>query len=153
MVARAALAAIVPMLLFGWVGVRQPVHIDGAMNLQVAHELAFRGDYARSYEFVPLKAPQGTESAWHREHPAEVQTNGPYILVAAVAAGGDRQQVHERIRQHSLAAAARLKAGPVGTDNDLRLLQAMFGKRDPKSGNWDYWPDDIRVREYPRVDK
>jgi adenylosuccinate lyase len=41
------------------------------------------------------------------------------ILIAAVAAGGDRQQMHERIRQHSLAAAARLKAGQDGMDNDL----------------------------------
>ena len=84
MVARAALAAILPLLLFGWVAVRQPVHIDGAMNLQVAHELAYRGDYARFYEFVPLAAPPGTESDWFRKHPAEVQTNGPYIAVAAL---------------------------------------------------------------------
>ena len=33
------------------------------------------------------------------------------LLMAAVAAGGDRQELHERIRQHSLAAAARVKAG------------------------------------------
>jgi adenylosuccinate lyase len=39
------------------------------------------------------------------------------ILMAAVAAGGDRQDLHERIRVHSQAAAARVKqdAGP----NDL----------------------------------
>jgi adenylosuccinate lyase len=39
------------------------------------------------------------------------------ILVAAVAAGGDRQQVHERIRRHSQAAAARVKQE--GRENDL----------------------------------
>jgi adenylosuccinate lyase len=39
------------------------------------------------------------------------------ILMAAVQAGGDRQDVHERIRVHALAAAARLKDGTV--DNDL----------------------------------
>ncbi len=31
------------------------------------------------------------------------------FLMAAVAAGGDRQMLHEQIRQHSLDAAARMK--------------------------------------------
>jgi adenylosuccinate lyase len=39
------------------------------------------------------------------------------LLMAAVQAGGDRQDLHERIRVHSLAAAERLKQG--ATDNDL----------------------------------
>jgi adenylosuccinate lyase len=39
------------------------------------------------------------------------------ILMAAVAAGGDRQELHERIRQHSLAAAAVVKQQ--GGENDL----------------------------------
>ncbi len=39
------------------------------------------------------------------------------ILMAAVAAGGDRQQLHERIRQHSQAAAAVVKQE--GGENDL----------------------------------
>ncbi|MBT4010950.1 MAG: adenylosuccinate lyase [Planctomycetaceae bacterium] len=39
------------------------------------------------------------------------------ILMAAVAAGGDRQDLHERIRQHSLAAADRVKQQ--GAANDL----------------------------------
>jgi adenylosuccinate lyase len=39
------------------------------------------------------------------------------ILMAAVAAGGDRQDLHERIRQHSQAAAAVVKEQ--GGDNDL----------------------------------
>jgi adenylosuccinate lyase len=39
------------------------------------------------------------------------------ILMAAVAAGGDRQDLHERIRRHSLAAAAQVKEK--GGDNDL----------------------------------
>lgn len=39
------------------------------------------------------------------------------LLMAAVRAGGDRQDLHERIRTHSLAAAERLKEGD-GT-NDL----------------------------------
>jgi adenylosuccinate lyase len=33
------------------------------------------------------------------------------ILMAAVAQGGDRQALHERLRQHSLAVAEELKAG------------------------------------------
>jgi adenylosuccinate lyase len=39
------------------------------------------------------------------------------ILMAAVAAGGDRQQVHEALRGHARAAADRIKAG--GGANDL----------------------------------
>jgi adenylosuccinate lyase len=45
------------------------------------------------------------------------------ILMAAVAAGGDRQELHERIRQHSQAAASVVKQQ--GGENDLleRLQQ------------------------------
>jgi adenylosuccinate lyase len=39
------------------------------------------------------------------------------ILMEAVAAGGDRQTLHEAIRRHSLAAGARVKQE--GLDNDL----------------------------------
>jgi adenylosuccinate lyase len=39
------------------------------------------------------------------------------ILMAAVAAGGDRQELHERIRRHSLAAAEAVKMQ--GKPNDL----------------------------------
>ncbi|MFO7955478.1 MAG: adenylosuccinate lyase, partial [Candidatus Brocadiia bacterium] len=39
------------------------------------------------------------------------------ILMAAVRAGGDRQELHERIRQHAMAAAERVKAGD--GENDL----------------------------------
>jgi adenylosuccinate lyase len=39
------------------------------------------------------------------------------ILMAAVSAGGDRQDLHERIRRHSQAAAAEVKQK--GADNDL----------------------------------
>ena len=39
------------------------------------------------------------------------------LLMAAVTAGGDRQDLHERIRTHSLAASARIKEG--ARDNDL----------------------------------
>lgn len=40
------------------------------------------------------------------------------LLMAAVARGADRQEVHERIRQHSHATTAAIKAG-VGTSADL----------------------------------
>ena len=39
------------------------------------------------------------------------------LMMAAVRAGGDRQDLHERIRVHSLAAASRMKVE--GGDNDL----------------------------------
>jgi adenylosuccinate lyase len=39
------------------------------------------------------------------------------LLMAAVAHGGDRQEAHERIRQHSRAVAAELRGG--GARNDL----------------------------------
>jgi adenylosuccinate lyase len=54
------------------------------------------------------------------------------LLMAAVQAGGDRQDLHERIRTHSLAAAARLKEG--AADNDLidRL------RRDPAFPRLDF---------------
>jgi adenylosuccinate lyase len=55
------------------------------------------------------------------------------ILMAAVAAGGDRQDLHERIRQHSLAAAAVVKNE--GGKNDLMTRIAAdpaFAKVDLK---------------------
>jgi adenylosuccinate lyase len=39
------------------------------------------------------------------------------ILMAAVKAGGNRQELHEKIRLHSQAAAAQVKK--FGRDNDL----------------------------------
>jgi len=39
------------------------------------------------------------------------------ILMLAVKAGGDRQELHERIREHSMAAAQRVKQE--GAPNDL----------------------------------
>lgn len=44
------------------------------------------------------------------------------ILMAAVAKGGDRQILHERIRQHSITATAQLKSGQ--EDNTLVQLLA-----------------------------
>lgn len=53
------------------------------------------------------------------------------VLMAATAAGGDRQDLHERIRQHSQAAAARVKQE--GGDNDLLSRLAA----DPAFGGID----------------
>jgi adenylosuccinate lyase len=54
------------------------------------------------------------------------------LLMAAVQAGADRQDMHERIRQHALAAADQLKAG--AAQNDLiGRLQA-----DPKFPRLDF---------------
>ena len=53
------------------------------------------------------------------------------ILMAAVRAGGDRQELHERIRRHSMAAAAEVKEH--GRKNDLleRLRgDSAFGQVD-----------------------
>src|SRR5262249_45541547 len=65
-------------------------------------------------------------------HPAVIARNVaralPYmatenLLMAAVARGGDRQDLHERIRPHSHAATAELKAG--AAENSLvQRLQA-----------------------------
>ena len=57
------------------------------------------------------------------------------ILMAAVAAGGDRQELHERIRQHSQAAAAVVKEQ--GGENDLiaRLKKRQgVRRRRPRRG-------------------
>jgi adenylosuccinate lyase len=50
------------------------------------------------------------------------------ILIAGVRAGGDRQDLHERVRQHALAARDRLDAG--ASDNDFLARVA----RDPAIG-------------------
>jgi len=50
------------------------------------------------------------------------------LIVRAVRAGGDRQQAHERIRQHSIAAARALKDGAARND----LLDRLSG--DPAFG-------------------
>lgn len=42
------------------------------------------------------------------------------ILMQAVKKGGDRQQLHERLRQHSLAASARMKEG-----GEIDLLERL----------------------------
>ncbi len=58
--------------------------------------------------------PKVIESRLRAELPFMATEN---ILMAAVAAGGDRQEIHERIRRHSQAAARRVKME--GAENDL----------------------------------
>jgi adenylosuccinate lyase len=62
------------------------------------------------------------------------------ILMAVVAAGGDRQQVHERIRQHSQAAAATVKQ--LGGQNDL--LQRLASDPAFARVDWDRVVDSSR---------
>jgi adenylosuccinate lyase len=54
------------------------------------------------------------------------------ILMAAVAQGGDRQQLHERIRVHSQAVTAALKAGALKND----LLDRLRGDAGFSKINW-----------------
>ncbi len=62
------------------------------------------------------------------------------ILMAAVASGGDRQDLHERIRQHSQAAAAEVKQK--GAANDL--MQRLATDSAFKSVNLDEMLDPAR---------
>jgi adenylosuccinate lyase len=54
------------------------------------------------------------------------------LLMAAVAAGADRQEVHERIRRHSRDATAALNEGAAGND----LLERL--RRDPVLAKVDF---------------
>jgi adenylosuccinate lyase len=49
------------------------------------------------------------------------------LLMRAVRAGGDRQELHERIRRHSLAAARRVKEGGPNDLLDRLAGDAAFG--------------------------
>lgn len=64
------------------------------------------------------------------------------ILMAGVAAGGDRQDLHERIRQHSRAAAHAVKAE--GRDNPLLALIAADPAFAPIRAQLDHLTDPAR---------
>ena len=65
------------------------------------------------------------------------------VLMEAVRAGGDRQDLHERIRVHARAAADRLKEGAPGNDLFERL------RKDPAfSKVKDLLRDDVDPRRY-----
>jgi adenylosuccinate lyase len=76
--------------------------IDGALNIVV--------NVARGLVVYPATI----EAAVRAELPFMATEE---ILMAGVRAGGDRQELHERIRQHSMAAAAAVKME--GKANDL----------------------------------
>jgi adenylosuccinate lyase len=63
------------------------------------------------------------------------------ILMAAVAAGGDRQELHEIIRQHSQAAAEQVKRR--GLPNDL-LDRLRADPAFPPLA----WPDVLDARQF-----
>ncbi len=65
------------------------------------------------------------------------------VLMEAVRAGGDRQDLHERIRVHARAAADRLKEGASGNDLFERL------RKDPALAKVkDLLRDDVDPRRY-----
>jgi adenylosuccinate lyase len=81
--------------------------------------------------------PEVIEQHVARELPFMATEN---ILMEAVAKGGDRQALHERIRQHSLAAKENLNRGQVKNDlvdrlaADPAFANIDFGKaQDPKA--------------------
>ena len=49
------------------------------------------------------------------------------IMMDAVKAGGDRQELHEKIRQHSMAATARMKEGESCDLLDRLAADPAFG--------------------------
>jgi adenylosuccinate lyase len=54
------------------------------------------------------------------------------VLMQAVGRGGDRQHLHERIRQHAMAAAGRIKAGEEGDLLERIAGDADFGMTRPE---------------------
>src|SRR5690349_17280477 len=66
----AVLGVVVPVVLIGWYASGLTVVFDGAMNLQVAHNVADGGGYRWDY---------GTRELF----PAAIQTSGAYIFLAA----------------------------------------------------------------------
>lgn len=73
------------------------------------------------------------------------------ILMAAVQRGGDRQELHEKIRQHSQAAAGRVKLD--GGENDL--LERLSQDPDFAGLDWDSLlnPDEFVGRAPQQVDE
>jgi hypothetical protein len=67
-----ALAVLIPLVLFVPRALGSPINFDGGMNLQVAERLADGQGYTRFYNEL-------------RIFPHEVQTNGPFIYLAAAA--------------------------------------------------------------------
>ncbi len=71
------------------------------------------------------------------------------ILMAAVSAGGNRQELHERIRQHSQAAADQIKAGGESDLIERLVADAGFAEVDVRS---EFQADQIVGRSPEQVD-
>jgi adenylosuccinate lyase len=70
-----------------------------------------------------------------------VQQQLPYmitenLMMAAVRAGANRQEVHELVRRHSLAVSERVKSGE-GTS--WELLERLRNEPPFQRIDWDYW--------------
>lgn len=97
--------------------------LDDSANRRLTLPQAFLGVDAvlRIYHNVSsglVVYPEVIKSRLREELPFMATEN---ILMAAVQAGGDRQELHEHIRQHSHAAAARVKQQGAASDLMERL--------------------------------
>ena len=93
--------------------------LDDSANRRVAIPEAFLAADAICELLVNISSglvvyPKVIESRVRSELPFMAMEN---IMMEAVKRGGNRQELHEKIRQHSLAAGKRIKED--GLDNDL----------------------------------
>jgi adenylosuccinate lyase len=93
--------------------------LDDSANRRIAIAEAFLGADAILNIYINVADglvvyPKVINQRVMRELPFMATEN---IMMSAVKKGGDRQELHERIREHSLAAAKRVKED--GLDNDL----------------------------------
>jgi adenylosuccinate lyase len=127
--------------------------LDDSANKRLAMGEAFLA--ADAILVIALNVAQGLvvypaviEAALRAELPFMATEN---ILMAAVAAGGDRQDLHERIRQHSMAAGQQVKVHGQGNDLIERL------KADPAFAGVDIdallRPEDFVGRAAEQVDE
>lgn len=88
-------------------------------------------------------------------------TGGPHPLIGWVVVGGESGPGARPMQldwARSLVEQCRAAAVPVfvkqlgsrWADRTSSLLP-VEAKRDPKGGSPEYWPDDLQVREYPRL--
>ncbi|MBE6897306.1 MAG: adenylosuccinate lyase [Ruminococcaceae bacterium] len=108
--------------------------LDDSANKRIAVSEAFLGIDAILNIFINVSNglvvyPKIVRRRLMNELPFMATEN---IMMAAVKKGGDRQELHEKIRQHSVAAAKRVKEE--GAENDLleRIAadEAFFLKKD-----------------------
>ncbi|CAN5425518.1 hypothetical protein BH09PAT4_BH09PAT4_03090 [soil metagenome] len=79
-----AFAILVSGSAFLVIAMKNPIGFDGAMNLQVAQNLAQHGKYARTYDFANGGTPVVAYEEGYRYFPREVETNGAFTFVATV---------------------------------------------------------------------